>query len=118
MKNYSKGYTTSLVILGTLIIIALGIWGYIKYTDESQLLTQQNGWEIYTDSQQRYSFKYPKDFTLDRSANIINSGIALKFPTRYSDGTNLSEDSYIHIDVKDNVLDCSAEIFTENRGAM
>ncbi len=124
MKNFTNGYTTIVVIVGTLTIIGVAIWGYIKYNAPQESVVEQpttssltqDSWKTYSDSQHRYSFKYPSDFMIDQSSSIINSGVAFKFPARYMVGTNLSKDSYIHVDVKDNVLDCSAETFTENRG--
>lgn len=79
--------------------------------------------QSYSDSSDGLSLRYPKGYTIDRSAlgphNAMTIGIKLTVPTTTTVGTNLAPDSYISVE-EDGIpesKDCTANLFLDSQSA-
>lgn len=75
----------------------------------------------YTDSGFRFTVKYPRDYSLNKSYRYTAlgpdkdiTGVKFTVPKIYSNGNNLSNDSYVSVENILNPTSCSASLFLFN----
>lgn len=93
--------------------------GCIKIADDSGNLP-----EIYGSGSNGFSIRYPSGYSLNDKYQYqafgpdktIN-GVSFTIPKKISEGTNLSDDSYISVEQIPQINNCSADIFLANSNA-
>jgi membrane-bound inhibitor of C-type lysozyme len=88
---------------------------------EAARTADQQNWTAYASSMMGFSILYPSSYTADDSYTYqamgpgkdIN-GVKFTIPASMAAGTNLSSDSYVSVEVKPNIQNCSADLFLDS----
>ncbi|HET8991571.1 MAG TPA: hypothetical protein VFN31_00865 [Candidatus Saccharimonadales bacterium] len=88
LKNNQKGFSAVEATLILVIVILIGIVGYMVYKNHhnttkasvsSAPANPYAGWKTYTDSSGVFTFKYPADWTNEASGVLEPNTVALKY---------------------------------------
>jgi hypothetical protein len=76
--------------------------------------------KTYTDPSGLFSVSYPKEYQVATSSNngLFSKGVSFVVPESLTDGTNLSEDSRIYIEVSSASSTCSAALFADSSSSL
>lgn len=82
---------------------------------------QASGWHVYRDRQMGFSISYPDGWRVDRQ-HVYSAlgpgkeirGVAFHIDPSIATGTNLSDESYLAVEVLPNVQPCAAEPFLDD----
>jgi hypothetical protein len=82
---------------------------------------QAAGWHTYRDPQMGFAISYPDGWRVDTAHTYTAlgpgkdiHGVAFKVSKRFTTGTNLSDDSYLAVEVLPGVKDCAAAPFLDD----
>jgi hypothetical protein len=82
---------------------------------------QASGWHVYRDKQTGFSISYPDGWRVDGD-HVYSAlgpgkeihGVAFKVRKNFTTGTNLSDDSYLAVEILPGVKQCSAGLFLDD----
>ncbi|MBC7836437.1 hypothetical protein H7X87_01520 [Acetobacteraceae bacterium] len=113
-----KDKTTAFFIGSLVAFIALG--SALSLFHVSAIATDPSLWNIYASESMSFSVQYPEDYTIDEQYSYEIApqrraeGIALKVPPIFTQGTNLSSDSYISIETIPEFSSCNIAQYLYN----